>query len=780
MNGCDTAVVKIMIANGGSDPFKYGEFGETIVVERRLDRHGPGAYHLSNVNLACTRLACRRVALPAELPLSCRTPASFWLCALSCRGPYLCFSRPQSLAQDHGGTRRRSNRAEVEELCRHFNIQAANPCAVLTQDHAKKFLHSGACSSRRMPPGQAIDLGQGAFKTPIHPPTLLGNESSLYEFFLEAANLKEIQDDLLATRAALDTMEEQIGAFQLKMPEYEEAAVKAQADFDGAVALRKLDTDRSKLERLLVWSCFNDRERRIEEEERGEANARDTIITVAEEQRNANVEQKNLEIQLAAATSEKDDLFRQLEDVSKHGKHLKEVNGKERKEIKHAERILHGIADEIEQAQENRAQAQKRLDEQLASLKANQKSQQAQFERQRAQLNQDVAHLECALQVAEQNSHVLKYEHDGVIKEADGLKREMDEADTQCKTARHALKQMDEEGFEAISRLHLKMPELLQLIQANRRTFLHPPVGPLGSFVKVTPGNEQFAKGAEMAMGGPRGLSIFVVQEVPDENKLYQLAHSVGLGRFIRVVRRRPDQRFDVIARHPATSCLNPHLAAFKTVFDVISVSDDTAFNVLIDSYSIETKVLIPTEAEAREAIFCKQLNFGTTTRERIGQISSVVLESGAGFSKKAQGLEERTASSVQPNGVLQSNIQDAKCDLQAELERHRAQHAIAHQTLEAVSAKVKALAGLQVAEKRNIKALNNALREARIKIRQLQSDTQSDPAEEMVNELRGEVTTWGEQIAAEQRKEAELNTRIEVCSYACPHGWREDGWASH
>jgi len=57
MNGCDTAVVKIMIANGGSDPFKYGEFGETIVVERRLDRHGPGAYHLSNVNLSCTRLA---------------------------------------------------------------------------------------------------------------------------------------------------------------------------------------------------------------------------------------------------------------------------------------------------------------------------------------------------------------------------------------------------------------------------------------------------------------------------------------------------------------------------------------------------------------------------------------------------------------------------------------------------------------------------------------------------------------------------------------------------
>jgi len=227
-------------------------------------------------------------------------------------------------------------------------------------------------------------------------------------------------------------------------------------------------------------------------------------------------------------------------------------------------------------------------------------SQQAQFECERAQLDQEVADLECALKVAEEKSHALKFEHDGGVKEADGLKREVDEADAQCMTATHALKEMNEEGFEAISRLHPKMPELLQLIQANQRTFLHPPVGPLGSFVKMTPGNEQFAKGAEIAMGGPRGLSIFVVQEVQDENKLYQLAHSVGLSHFIRVVRRRPDQRFNVFARHPAISRLNPHLAAFKTVLDVICVCDDTVFNVLIDNFCIETKLLIPTEAEPR------------------------------------------------------------------------------------------------------------------------------------------------------------------------------------
>jgi chromosome segregation ATPase len=228
---------------------------------------------------------------------------------------------------------------------------------------------------------------------PAHPPPrlpYLGNESSLYEFFLEAANLKEIQDDLLATRSALDTMEQQIGAFELKMPEYEEAAQKAQADYDGAVALRKLDTDRDALERLLVWSCFNDRERKIEEEQRKETEAKQTISTVTAEQTQLNNEQKEMEEQFAAASLEKDDLFRQLEDASRNGKQLKEINSKEKKEVKAADRDLKTCADEIEQATENRAQAQKRLDEQLSLLKANQKSQQAQFERERAMLDGEV------------------------------------------------------------------------------------------------------------------------------------------------------------------------------------------------------------------------------------------------------------------------------------------------------------------------------------------------------------------------------------------------------
>ena len=59
----------------------------------------------------------------------------------------------------------KSSKGEFTELCTHFNIQANNPCALLTQEHAKKFLHHG-------------------------------NENDRYKFFLQAANLESRQHDL--------------------------------------------------------------------------------------------------------------------------------------------------------------------------------------------------------------------------------------------------------------------------------------------------------------------------------------------------------------------------------------------------------------------------------------------------------------------------------------------------------------------------------------------------------------------------------------------------------
>ena len=90
MHGKEYALIQIHVANGGEDPYAPDEFGDTIVAEHRLERSGGGSYKLKN---------------------------------------------------GVGDKGRKSSRAEFEKLCSHLNIQANNPCALLTQEHAKKFLH---------------------------------------------------------------------------------------------------------------------------------------------------------------------------------------------------------------------------------------------------------------------------------------------------------------------------------------------------------------------------------------------------------------------------------------------------------------------------------------------------------------------------------------------------------------------------------------------------------------------------------------------------------------
>lgn len=87
----------------------------TILVERQ----SAGAYFLGNVRDYTSILMCyyTLVERPPTDPLTHR--------------------------QGETGAKRKSSRVEIDELIMHMNIQAGNPCAVLTQENAKKFLHNG-------------------------------------------------------------------------------------------------------------------------------------------------------------------------------------------------------------------------------------------------------------------------------------------------------------------------------------------------------------------------------------------------------------------------------------------------------------------------------------------------------------------------------------------------------------------------------------------------------------------------------------------------------------
>ena len=147
-HGTDYALVQIHLANGGHDPYCHDEFGDVIVVEHRIEKSGGGTYRLKSADGRVDRKVTKKV---------------------------------------------------VEELNLHYNIQADNPCSLLTQEAAKKFLHNG-------------------------------NEEDRYRFFLGAANLGTQKQDLMSAQVNLVNMQEDTEKAQQRIPEFEEYARAAKAE----------------------------------------------------------------------------------------------------------------------------------------------------------------------------------------------------------------------------------------------------------------------------------------------------------------------------------------------------------------------------------------------------------------------------------------------------------------------------------------------------------------------------------------------------------------------
>ena len=105
-------------------------------------------------------------------------------------------------ADDKG---RKSSLDEFKAMCSHLNIQANNPCVLLTQEHAKKFLHHG-------------------------------NEETRYKFFLSAANMDSRKQHLLETMQNCTLLETRLGRAQDGMADKKEHADKwnfGQSPFGG-------------------------------------------------------------------------------------------------------------------------------------------------------------------------------------------------------------------------------------------------------------------------------------------------------------------------------------------------------------------------------------------------------------------------------------------------------------------------------------------------------------------------------------------------------------------
>ena len=270
MHGKSYALIQMHIANGGEDAYNPEEFGDTIVAEHRLERTGGGSYKLKN-----------------------------------------------GIDDDKG---RKSSRVEFEKLCTHLNIQANNPCALLTQEHAKKFLH-------------------------------YGNEEDRYKFFLQAANMDSRKTDLNSTRESVELFQARLGRAQDAMKDKREIAEAAQREYDGAKKLKMLEDKLLEFEPLLGWALVGEKERELTtlEEQLAEAAAKEAEAkSEAESKHN---EQQRMEEAVADLEKRLGKAQNDVQKIATDGERTKTKATSVQKALKKARKQVVELTDNIKVSQ---------------------------------------------------------------------------------------------------------------------------------------------------------------------------------------------------------------------------------------------------------------------------------------------------------------------------------------------------------------------------------------------------------------------------------------------
>jgi len=511
-HGTDYALVQIHLANGGHDPYCHDEFGDVVVVEHRIEKTGGGAYRLKSADGRVDRKVTKRV---------------------------------------------------VEELNLHYNVQADNPCSLLTQEAAKKFLHNG-------------------------------NEEDRYRFFLGAANLGTQKQDLMSSQVNIQAMEEKTEKAQQRIPEFEEYARAAKEEYDGAVQLKELELMKEQMEPMVAWAQVAAKEREHAQLELEASTADEGVGQVQEKIGTLEAELAKLEEQKKGAEHELGELFTEQDRLTKETQQAMASAKEPQKNMKQAARNAETASTERADAERALEVAKDTLSHLENTLQERQQNLAAERAAKRRSCEEQMARSKKEGNAAKVKVDQLKEETER-LEAAKGQHAEaLATAKLDMQRAVQELKDVSSKSVNVLKNIHPNMPALVTGV--GKTNFSGPVVGPLGEYVKINEGFGHLALAAECALRGPNGLSAFVVTCNEDEKLLRKLAQSVGLPH-MPVTIRPVEKRFEVPEKDRMKT-------DHTTLLDAITISDDKMHNYFVDSFISGQTLLFATGEEARQAVW--------------------------------------------------------------------------------------------------------------------------------------------------------------------------------
>ncbi|KAJ9519026.1 hypothetical protein QJQ45_026296 [Haematococcus lacustris] len=544
--GCEEAKVQVTLWNKGDDAYEPAIFGEQITIERRLTRKA---------------------------------------------------SNPFKLVDERNKTVSVS-RSSIDAVLEYFNINAANPLTIVTQDMARDF-NSGGSADR-----------QKKYTMYMEGTLLFDIQKELNDAAAELGKVKETVDELSHDKDKANAeVQEMTGKRELC------EGLEKQRDIQAA-----LENHMAWLEAYAARSTVQQLQQELDQKLPEQLQQLNQLE--AEVQAKLETIKQDIHTKMEAAEQAQETISRhraQIQDLSEQAR----LAGRERlaaqREVDDCKTTVAEVEQELQALDAELTQATSDTgDARMVAAR----EELAEFTALLTQYTQDLEQLDSKFDEERQRKHALDKE-----KEEAGVRR--DKAQQAVQNSYYQLDKLERQLRETAAAANNAVMrfggnpvmQLMQTITTCRQRFQHPPIGPLGLHIKLA--DARWAVAVEVAVGSL--LNRFICHTNKDAATLRDFARQVSIAHkegfrhpshlvwlFVLLPAGYNMQHFTIAVTTPG---LPRHNVPRKTPQGVPTVMDmlqftcdpstaDVIFNYLVDTGRIESTVLAENGEQGRDVVY--------------------------------------------------------------------------------------------------------------------------------------------------------------------------------
>ena len=439
----------------------------------------------------------------------------------------------------------------MDNILKTFSISCDNPCSVLTQELSKKFIQ--------------------------------GNEADKYEFFLKATGLEMTRNEIGKVQVETEEIMGLVNSSESKLSGKLERLRAAKEEVDKFKQLDHLDKKIIECHAKIYWVDYYKTDDMISEiltklEKRKEALNKASESLMEAEQEKHKIEDfdsikneitikddklKELNIQL----SEKNNEYKK---ISQKVPQLKQRLNATEGELKSTETRLQKVIKEIKHMREQALNAARDNERKVIQSIEEKKNNIDFYSARQRELNENLQNV--------------TLERDRTNTQREDVTLQIRHFDNNLRKLKDEINSFSSNSQDRSSIFHNKMPEILRKIKAS--SFKGNVIGPVGMYVKLKEGFNEFGVAIESVIGGLMGT--FIVSCDYDQNLLSNILRSCNAASVIKIHNGKLAPRYN-------NTSLNS-ISNGSSILDALLIENDTVFNFFIDKLNIDKVLLSNTE----------------------------------------------------------------------------------------------------------------------------------------------------------------------------------------